>query len=87
MPVTISALTEEDLASISDVIDQRLTAFEERMAGQFSGHMTEIEDYYGQRDRELQRQIRINRDDIKSINVKLDDVLSAVNGRESDDSE
>lgn len=87
MPVTISVLTEEDLASISDVIDQRLTAFEERMAGRFSGHMTEIEDYYGQRDRELQRQIRINRDDIKSINVKLDDVLSAVNGRESDDSE
>ena len=87
MPVTISVLTEEDFASISDVIDQRLTAFEERMAGQFSGHMNEIEDYYGQRDRELQRQIRINRDDIKSINVKLDDVLSAVNGRESDDSE
>lgn len=85
IPVTVTILTEEDLTSIANVIDQRLTAFELRMDQRFVDHMTEIESYYGQRDRELQQQVSTNRDSINAIDRKLDEVLRILNGDKGND--
>ncbi len=53
------------------------------MDRKFTDHMTEIEEYYSQRDIELQKQIQENRDNMAAINTRLESIEGRMESVES----